>query len=384
MSKIIADLRNYLKSCLAFKKYDEYKPLDQVSSVVADHLMKYKNFSNENVFIAWFAMREVLLKKLKDVPTNGDIVRTMMEYPDEFIKCFDNKYGPFPTNMAKSCWAYEWLDESANRRMCIYKIVYIAESFKEQLDNYDIDVSNIPCKISGYLASYNEEDDEDNEPEFDVHVMTDHEVIDEIITSLRESLLYGEWPMSMYEHEERAYSMFTWVSKLCRQYEYNDKIVQCVYAVVLYIIECGDGNEYDCSKLLDPKTESKFWDNHELLNSMVYCNEYYCCGRIAKRSCMSIRDMVIEITRNCYHYGGFINKNNIRDIDFPECITPCDDEDINGINAMKTFMMEVLDTVVDMFEGRNHDQKTYTDAKIEKYCTSLNKLKKNLLSESSK
>lgn len=386
MSKIIADLKNYLKSCLAFKKYDEYKPLDQVSSIVADHLMRYKSFSNEKVFIAWFAMREVLLKKLKDVPTNGDVIRTMMEYPDEFIKCFDKKYGSFPTNMVDSLWAYEWLDVSAGRQSCIFEITGIAESFKEQLDKYDIDVSNIPCKISGYLANYNEEDDEDNEPTFDLHVMTDHEVIDEIITSLRESLLCGEWSQSMYDNE--AYSMFTWVSKLCRQYEYNDRIVQCVYAVVLYILECGHGreyiHEYDIPKLIDPKTECKFWDNHEILYSMVYCNDYYCYGHTTRRSCMNIRDMVIEIANNCDRYGGFINRDNISDIDFPECIVPCDcdDYDINGIRALKNSLCMIIDVVFDVIEDRHREQKKYTDAKIDGIVASLNKLKENIQSES--
>lgn len=380
MSKIIADLKNYLKSCLAFKKYDEYKPLDQVSSVVADHLMKCKSFSNEKVFIAWFAMREVLLKKLKDVPTNGDVIRTMMEYPDEFIKCFDKKYGHLPINMVDSMWAYEWLDESADRRSRIYKIVRIAEGFKEQLDKYDIDVSNIPCKITGYLV--NDEDEEDCEPEFDVYVMTDHEVIDEIITSLRDSLTSGEWSHSMYVNGY-AYSMFTWVSKLCRQYEYNDRIVQCVYAMVLYILEYG----YDPSKLINYINEYKFWNNHEILYKMIYCNDYYRNGRTGKRPCIDIKETaVVEITRNCEFYGGYINRDNISDIDFPECIMPCDDDDddVNGIHVLKNSLCTILDVVFDVIEDRHREQKKYTDAKIDNIVASLNKLKENLIHESSK
>lgn len=361
MSRIIANLRNYLKSCLTFKKYDEYKSLDQVSSVVADHLMKCKSFSNENVFIAWFAMREVLLKKLKDVPTNGDVVRTMMEYPDEFIKCFDKKCGSFPNDIYSTLWAYKWLDESTSRQSCIFEITGIARKFKEQLDKYDIDVSNIPCNISGYLATYNDECEEDNEPAFDLGVMTDHEVIDEIITLLRESLLYDKWSQSICNNE-CAYSMFTWVSKLCQQYEYNDRIVQCVYAVVLYILEYG----YDLSKLFDPKTEYKFWDNHEILYYMVYCNE-----RTTKRSCINFRDMVKEITCNCDNYGGIINRENIRDIDFPECIMPCDD----GIHVLKNSLCTILDVVFDILEDRHREQKKYTDAKIDEIVASLNKLR---------
>jgi len=375
MSKIIANLKNYLKACWAFKKYDEYKPLDQVSSIVADHLKKNKTYSSQDIFIAWFAMREILLKKLKDVPTNGDVVRTMIEYPDEFSKCFNKECGSFPINTASTLWAYKWLDESADRRMCIYKIVCIAENFKKQLDKYNISASNIPCKITGYLI--NDEDEEDCEPEFDAHVMTDHEVIDEIIETLRVSLLYGEWPLSMHASGD-AYSMFTWVSEFCMRHKYNDKIVQCVYAAVLYILENG----YDPNKLMDPMTECNFWDNHEILYNMVYCNAHHKCNIIyTKYPFMNIREIAVEITRNCDHYGEFINRDNISDIDFPECIMPYDDDDVvvdNAVHALNNSLCTILDVVIDVLEDRNRKQKNYTNEKIDKIVASLNTLKEKL------
>ena len=219
MSAIVANLKEYLTACLRLKNYREYKPVDQVSSVVADWLEvgPYKDYY---VYLVWFAMREVLLKKFKYDVDVSDVTKTFMEYPDMFAKMLNEER--VPTDKMWLC------------RLCkdhfvhIYKIMAVANSFHRRfLEMYGEPefTALLPDDISANL------DDDD------IHhlkVMPKNEVMSNIITFLQTSLNNKKWCSVPY-NDQYMINLYDLVMFECENLEYSDVNVHKIWYSVKII-----------------------------------------------------------------------------------------------------------------------------------------------------
>ena len=218
MSAIVANLKEYLNACLRLKNCREYKPVDQVSSVVADWLTvgQYKDY---HVYLVWFAMRELLLKKFEYVDVS-DVTKTFMEYPDMFAKMLNEER--VPTDKMWLC------------RLCkdhfvyIYKIMAVANSFHRRfLEMYGEPefTALLPDDISANL---------DNDDIHHLKVMPKNEVMSNIITFLQTSLNNKKWCSVPY-NDQYMINLYDLVMFECENLEYSDVNVHKIWYSVKII-----------------------------------------------------------------------------------------------------------------------------------------------------
>lgn len=213
MSAIVANLKKYLNACLRYKSYDEYKPVDQVSSVVAEWL-RYRQYKDYYIYLAWFAMREVLLKKFKHEVKVSDVTKTFMEYPDMFSKML-NEEGIIADKM--------WLCRLCKDHFVhIYKIKSIARSMYSMFLRMYCEpefTALLPNDISANL---------DNDDIHHLKVMPKDEVMSNIIAFLRTSLYDKRWCSVPYNNQY-VINLYDIVMYECEHLEYSDVNVHKIW-----------------------------------------------------------------------------------------------------------------------------------------------------------
>ena len=220
MSAIVANLKEYLTACLRLKNYREYKPVDQLSSVVASWLCKRRQYKDYHVYLVWFAMREVLLKKFKYDVDVSDVTKTFMEYPDMFAKMLNEEY--VPTDKMWLC------------RLCkdhfvyIYKIMSVTNVLQSNyVRNYGKPdfLALLPDNISANL---------DNDDIHHLKVMPKDEVMSNIITFLQTSLNNKKWCSVPY-NDQYMINLYDLVMFECENLEYSDVNVHKIWYSVKII-----------------------------------------------------------------------------------------------------------------------------------------------------
>lgn len=226
MSAIVANLKEYLTACLRLKNCREYKPVDQVSSVVADWLCKRRQYKDYYIYLVWFAMREVLLKKFKYDVDVSDVTKTFMEYPDMFAKMLNEEY--VPTDKMWLC------------RLCkdhfvhIYKIMSVTNVLQSNyVRNYGKPdfLALLPDNISANL---------DNDDIHHLKVMPKNEVMSNIITFLQTSLNNKKWCSVPY-NDQYMINLYDLVMFECENLEYSDVNVHKIW----YSVKIITKHEYD-------------------------------------------------------------------------------------------------------------------------------------------
>lgn len=159
MSAIVSNLKEYIVSCLENHNYDAV-PKDNFTKVIADHL-KYtyynhdtcrneRPYDRERVLYAWFAMRELLLKKF-EIPTIRDVVKSMQEYPYAFMMIMKEllNYDIYDDNV----FVHNYVDDCEEQKNRVEHIVYIAKYLREKYCSmYEYpDVSELPVEMSANL-----------------------------------------------------------------------------------------------------------------------------------------------------------------------------------------------------------------------------------------
>ena len=220
MSAIVANLKEYLNACLRLKNYREYKPVDQLSSVVASWLCKRRQYKDYYIYLVWFAMREVLLKKFKYDVDVSDVTKTFMEYPDMFAKMLNEEY--VPTDKMWLC------------RLCkdhfvhIYKIMSVTNVLQSNyVRNYGKPdfLALLPDNISANL---------DNDDIHHLKVMPKNEVMSNIITFLQTSLNNKKWCSVPY-NDQYMINLYDLVMFECENLEYSDVNVHKIWYSVKII-----------------------------------------------------------------------------------------------------------------------------------------------------
>ena len=226
MSAIVANLKEYLNACLRLKNYREYKPVDQLSSVVASWLCKRRQYKDYYIYLVWFAMREVLLKKFKYDVDVSDVTKTFMEYPDMFAKMLNEEY--VPTDKMWLC------------RLCkdhfvhIYKIMSVTNVLQSNyVRNYGKPdfLALLPDNISANL---------DNDDIHHLKVMPKNEVMSNIITFLQTSLNNKKWCSVPY-NDQYMINLYDLVMFECENLEYSDVNVHKIW----YSVKIITKHEYD-------------------------------------------------------------------------------------------------------------------------------------------
>ena len=220
MSAIVANLKEYLNACLRLKNCREYKPVDQLSSVVASWLCKRRQYKDYYIYLVWFAMREVLLKKFKYDVDVSDVTKTFMEYPDMFAKMLNEEY--VPTDKMWLC------------RLCkdhfvhIYKIMSVTNVLQSNyVRNYGKPdfLALLPDDISANL---------DNDDIHHLKVMPKDEVMSNIITFLQTSLNNKKWCSVPY-NDQYMINLYDLVMFECENLEYSDVNVHKIWYSVKII-----------------------------------------------------------------------------------------------------------------------------------------------------
>lgn len=226
MSAIVANLKEYLNACLRLKNCREYKPVDQLSSVVASWLCKRRQYKDYYIYLVWFAMREVLLKKFKYDVDVSDVTKTFMEYPDMFAKMLNEEY--VPTDKMWLC------------RLCkdhfvhIYKIMSVTNVLQSNyVRNYGKPdfLALLPDDISANL---------DNDDIHHLKVMPKNEVMSNIITFLQTSLNNKKWCSVPY-NDQYMINLYDLVMFECENLEYSDVNVHKIW----YSVKIITKHEYD-------------------------------------------------------------------------------------------------------------------------------------------
>lgn len=91
MTEELHNLKNYLKSCLHTKSYhlpkiDNNASNNQLAIIARDYLMERQHFKVHNVYVVWFAMRELIINKFTFDPTYYNVLHTVLHNRREFIK----------------------------------------------------------------------------------------------------------------------------------------------------------------------------------------------------------------------------------------------------------------------------------------------------------
>lgn len=143
-TKCVDELKYFLKYYYN-TQYITYKypvPLiDLVNSVIPNNLIFHGDqcFNPPIVYITWFAIRELLYNNFIAIPTQEDIIISMMIFPCEYALCFD---------LYKPDWKI---------RRTINNIIRIAKRLYNKYHSceyYQIDLKSIPCLISPDIEEY--------------------------------------------------------------------------------------------------------------------------------------------------------------------------------------------------------------------------------------
>ena len=267
MSAIVANLKEYLNTCLRYKNYNEYKPEDQISSVVAEWLKNRKGYSDYYVYLAWLAMRELMLKKFNNTIRVSDVTKIFMEYPDMFTKMIDNEIDDISEIFTDKMWLCNLCED---HYVHIYKVLSVAKKmYKIYFNMYgELEfVSLLPDEISGNL---------DNSELHNLKIMPLNDVVSKIITFLQTSLKDKKWHTEAYD-TQYAINLYDLVLFTCTEFKYSDVNVQRIWYSVKFIIE--NSVEILANKNLQIIIDS-FNQKHPELFKAIEAYRYFCYGEI--------------------------------------------------------------------------------------------------------
>lgn len=329
MTDIITQFKSYLKSCLSKGDYVDVINGDYINSdsndisnplisVAHTYFCKQDYFDYRVVINTWLAMRELMLKNFKSIPSFKDIIKTLQAYREDFCRYCTN-CGWWYSN--DRMWVYHFFKDNCTHDDYIYAIITVAKKLQQIYHdgNYNL---TFPAVISGNLQN-------DNIVELKDKPL--NEVINDIIIFLQETMLQGACTRTC--QDSYYYNMFDYIvyklrntdytnhmdvvskeyddgifnthevgcSKFTDEYEYAGKndslyLIQCVYAAVRLILE----KKFDIGMQHD--NCETFLNNHKTL-------KYFCCKYV--QSCGSYEQPFIcihcfayDVVQDCIKYGG--------------------------------------------------------------------------------
>lgn len=326
MTTVIANLKNYLNACLRCKKYDEYKPEDQVSSVVAEWLKNRESYSDYYVYLAWFAMRELLLKKFNNTVRVSDVVKTFTGYYDMYAKMLNEV-----DYLSDKLWLCNLCKEDF---VHIYKIVSVSKKLYEMYINMygkPEFTSLLPDEISGSFNSEDYEDYDDDEYHH-LKIMSMDIVLSKIITFLRTSLKHKKWYLNEYD-TGYTINLYDFVLYICKCIDYSDVNVQKIWYSIKFIIKY----ENEIITKGHPKNDVQlFNEQHPKLYEAIGKDNCFCYGEVGS-----------ELLSYTEEFIGLIDDNIT--IDLPEVIEPIGNKTNDAIiSATLDLSKELMDFLYDL------------------------------------
>ena len=393
---IVEELKSYFNNCLECEDYG-YTGNNTLIAGIRDWLEK-KEHENEYkkyyVYLAWFSVRELLLKKFDDVPTIDDVIVTMMEYPVELVKyiCYYHtndessfeinvdgpiikwtidKYRDYEIDTSDRMWLYDFMNNCWNRQS-IYKILTVARYFKKtcMVKRHGEPMFDFPESIEGSLS---------NTDVVNVSIKPADEVITDIIKFLQQSYKNKEW--CFIEQHSCCYNMLDWVQQRCKDEKYHDYEVQYIYACVLYVLKYG----YDYYNVLrNQKNVDEFWSTMEMLHRKCVFREKDKKGKTKCKYFDHISSFAETIATRCKELGGMIH-DDIH-IKLPEYID-IDNTDNSidlAVNETENCVNACLEAINDLMSMLNIDMRIdscpsnieFDKSKVDKAMQSIDKVKK--------
>lgn len=298
MSAIVSNLKKYIASCLENHNYADVVPNDKFCNVIADYL-KYEYFNNdtcknvrpydrERVLYAWFAMRELLLKKF-EIPTIRDVVKSMQEYPYAFKMLMKElmQYDIYDDNV----FVNHYVDDCEEQKNRVERIVSIAKFLREKYCKMygSPNVSELPVEMSANLYD-------------DTIVTLKYRSADEVMTILieylQEYLRNNNDRFKDYRRSKKYYNdLLNIVDHDVFDYTTRDIIQDSWYTIKAFVT-------YNCCD---------FTNDKEFIEEFNKKNP-----RLAEKYHI-LYDRVIDMAVGCVLYGGAFKFNEIT-IDLPELI----------------------------------------------------------------
>ena len=297
MTTTVENLKNFLNSCIKERNYTRSRPADEISELVAKWLRHQEYYSNRYVYLAWFAMRQLMLNKFTRDVRVSDVVRTMMEYPTAYRNVLTHDYAQEDFDNRPEhdkMWAYDFTEIEYGYNnggiTDIYKIVAVANKLRrEYMKKYGECTIDFPDEISGNL---------DNDDIHTLKTMPVNDMINKIITFLQTSLAAKKW-MNDNNDTEYTYNLYDWVLEGSKRYEKCDDVnVQKMLTIVKAIVAYGRRDD-----IADKNNIRRFGDYLDANTNLRLHDESYCIG----------------IMRNYLTYSEEINFNDIT-VDIPDKI----------------------------------------------------------------
>lgn len=295
MSAIVSNLKEYIVSCLENHNYDAV-PKDNFTRVVADHL-KYRYYNHDTckhvlkydrecVLYAWFAMRELLLKKF-EIPTIRDVVKSMQEYPYAFKMIMKEllNYDIYDDNV----FVNNYIDDCEEQKDHVKHIVYTAKYLREKyckMYGYP-DVSEFPAKMSANLYD-------------DTIVTLKYRSADEVMTILIEylqDLLKNEMYIDFRRSKQYYNNLLNIIDHDVIDYIETKSVQSAWYTIKAFVT-------YNCCDFTDDK---EFIEEFNKKNPNL------------AEKCHFLYDRVVDMAIDCVLYGGSFKFSEIT-IDLPELI----------------------------------------------------------------
>ena len=393
---IVEELKSYFNNCLEYEDYG-YTGDNTLIAGIKDWLEK-KEYENEYkkyyVYLAWFSVRELLLKKFDDVPTIDDVIVTMMEYPVELVKyiCYNStndessfeinvdgpiikwtidEYRNYEIDTSDRMWLYDFMDDCWNRQS-IYKILTVARYFKKtcMVKRHDEPMFDFPESIEGSLS---------NTDVVNVSIKPADEVITDIIKFLQQSYKNKEW--CFIEQHSCCYNMLDWVQQRCKGEKYHDYEVQYIYACVLYVLKYG----YDYYNVLrNQNNVDEFWSTREMLQRKCVIREK---NKTVRDYYDYIDSFAETIAMRCKEYGGMIHDDihiklpeyidNDIDIDINNSVDSDNKETENCVNACLEAINDLMSMLnINMRIDSCPSNIEFDKSKVDKAMQSIDKVKK--------
>lgn len=391
---IVEELKSYFNNCLECENYG-YTGNNTLIDGIRDWLNKKKReykYTKYYVYLAWFSVRELLLKKFDDVPTIDDVIVTMMEYPVELVKyiCYNNtnddssfeinvdgpiikwtinKYRNYEIDTSDRMWLYDFMNDCWNRQS-IYKILTVARYFKKtcMVKRHGEPMFDFPESIEGSLS---------NTDVVNVSIKPADEVITDIIKFLQQSYKNKEW--CFIEQHSCCYNMLDWVQQRCKDEKYHDYEVQYIYACVLYVLKYG----YDYYNVLrNQKNVDEFWSTRETLQRKCVIREN---GKTVRDYYDYIDSFAETIAKRCKECGGMIYDDiHIKlpeyidnDIDINNSVDSDNKETENYVNACLEAINDLMSMLnIDMRIDSCPSNIEFDKSKVDKAMQSIDNVKK--------
>lgn len=147
MTEELYNLKNYLKSCLRTKSYhlpkiDNNAQNNQLAIIARDYLMERHQFKVHNVYVVWFAMRELIINKFTFDPSYYDVLQTVLHNCREFVKIDPDTEFDWNNYRDKYCLVKRCIVYSLKNIDCIINLVCnTAKELRKKYIDDDIHVN---------------------------------------------------------------------------------------------------------------------------------------------------------------------------------------------------------------------------------------------------